>query len=214
MTESFAAVVMPIFRETGRLLDRLEAGETPSLNSVKEQALGWIQAADRRAAFNPLSRGEFDLCRFGLVSWIDEVLTDTDWGRDVNWQDHTLEWDEYQTKDRYTLFYAGFDQAASATSAPDPLETYLLCVTMGFQGKFRNDPDGFSEWVAWAYECVSRGATGQARPFADDGPPPEGLRPMRGPRVLRAVSLLIAGSALATLAAYIACVHLNYQPGS
>lgn len=213
MNEQFANVVMPVFREVSRLLDRLEAGESPTLEGVKEQVLGWIQAADRRATFHPLIRGEFDLCRFGLIVWIDEVLTDSDWGGRVNWQDHTCEWDEYHTKDRYTLFYDGFEQAASATSSPDPLETYLLCVTMGFQGKFRNDPDGFAEWVAWAYECVSRGATNHARPFADDGAAPEGLRPMRGPRILRTVSLLVAGSALATLAAYIASVHWNYQSG-
>ncbi|MFO0958187.1 MAG: DotU family type IV/VI secretion system protein [Isosphaeraceae bacterium] len=214
MKESFANVVMPVFREMGRLLDRLEAGETPPLGAVQGQVSGWVQAADRRAAFDPTTRAEYDLCRFGLIAWIDEVLTDSPWGRDANWQDHTLEWVEYQTKDRYTLFYDGFEHAASATPSADPLETYLLCVMMGFQGKFRNDPDGFAEWVAWAYECVSRGAGGQSRPFADDGPPPSGLRPRRGPRILRTVSLLVAGSALATLAAYILSVHWNYQPGS
>ena len=50
----------------------------------------------------------FELGEFGLVAWIDEVLTESEWGMSVDWgsREHVLEWDIYKSHERAGLFYS------------------------------------------------------------------------------------------------------------
>src|SRR5271166_1720767 len=140
MTDSFADVVMPIFSKVIGLQDRLSWGEARNLEEVKKETKSWIEQASRRAVVSPELSLSFELVKFGLVAWIDEVLDGSDWGSSVGWgsEEHVLEWDFYHSHDRAWLFYKHADRA-EAQSNMDALETYLLCVTLGFKGEHASD---------------------------------------------------------------------------
>jgi type VI secretion system protein ImpK len=212
MTDAFAELVMPIFRRVIDLQDRLAWGESRSLEEVKKTTSSWIEEARRRALGNPRLTSSYELARYGLVAWIDEVLTDSEWGRKVDWgsQEHVLEWDLYGSHDRAYLFYQHAEKAEEQGDM-DALEVHLLCVTLGFKGELVYDEAQMADWVQRVYNRVVTAGGVPARPFPDDPPRKDRFSPLRGPSLLVIVSVLVAITALITLAAYLWAVHVDYN---
>src|SRR5512147_2377806 len=100
MTDAFADVVMPIFQKALQLLDRLSLGEARSPDEVMAQTQSSIEEAARKTLARPDLARSFELAKFGLVTWIDEILTDSAWGVNVRWSTgvHLLEWSVYGTR--------------------------------------------------------------------------------------------------------------------
>jgi type IV/VI secretion system ImpK/VasF family protein len=218
MTDAFSDLVMPIFREVIDLKDRLSwRRDLPSLEEVKQQTRGWVEAVEQRARPDDGLAAEFALAKYGFVAWIDEVLTDSSWGQSVGWgsEDHVLEWNIYRTNLRAGRFYEkaedAYEAVSQSRSSTDPLEVYLLCVALGFQGDLRFNQERLQGWVERVYSKVTEASPMAPKPFADDptGAPPKGLTPRRGPELLLRVSILTAITALATLAGYLASVHYS-----
>ena len=215
MTDAFCDLVMPVFQEVIDLQDHLAWGEKPSLEEVMERTRGWVEAAEQRAVVNADLSADFAMAKFGLVAWIDEVLTDSDWGRSVGWgsEDHVLEWYLYNSRIRAKKFFdeaALAEREAEAGGSIDPLETYLLCVTLGFRGVLAYDEPGLSEWLERVYRRVSEASPVASRPFEEGEAPRAGLGPLSGPSMLVRVSVLAAITAFLTLAAFLESVHLAY----
>ncbi len=242
MTDAFAELVMPIFRKGIDLQDKLSRGEQRALQDVKRQVSGLVEEARRCALGVSGLKRSYDLARFGLVAWIDEVLTDSAWGRGVGWKDHSLEWDLFSSQDRATIFYDEWTEAERAGDL-DAMEVYLLAVTLGFRGKYRglaaddesrmpdleqsragfadatgalvyNDDGGLAEWVQRVYNRVSGAGGIPDRPFAEDPPYQDRFGPLRGPVLLLTVSILVSVTVLITLAAYLFAVHVDLSAGS
>jgi type VI secretion system protein ImpK len=209
MTDDFAELVMPIFHNVIDLQGRLSRGESRSLDEVKRMTSGWIEEGRRRALGGPKLKLSYELAMFGLVAWIDEILTDSDWGRRVGSPEEILEWDLFSSRDRASLFYDHADRADGAGNM-DALETYLLAVTLGFKGELVYDDSRLADWVHRVYGRVSEAATVPERPFAEDPPQPARFGPLRGPSLLLAVSVLVSITALITLVAYLLAVHVEY----
>jgi type VI secretion system protein ImpK len=223
MTDAFSDLVMPIFREVIDLKDRLSwRRDLPSLEEVKQQTRGWIEAVEQRARSDDGLASEFALAKYGFVAWIDEVLTDSSWGQSVGWgsEDHVLEWNLYRTNLRAGRFYEkaedAYEAVSQSRSSTDPLEVYLLCVALGFQGDLRFNQERLRSWVERIYSKVTEASPMAPKPFADDpsGEAPRGLTARSGPEFLLRVSILSAITALATLAGYLASIHysLNVRP--
>jgi type VI secretion system protein ImpK len=208
MTDAFAELVMPIFQKGIELQERLSRGEPRSLDEIKRAASEWVEDGRRRALAAPSLKRSYDLARFGLVAWIDEILTDSEWGRKVGSPEEILEWDHFSSRDRATLFYDHASLAEKEGDA-DALETYLLGVTLGFKGEFIHDDAQLADWVNHVYGRISAAETVPARPFADDPPMQGQFAPMRGPLLLLVVSILVSITAIVTLAAYLFAVHVE-----
>lgn len=214
MTDAFADLIHPYFEHVIELQDRLAWGESRTIDEVKDGLLGFLEKAENRAAADPRLAEDFAMVKYGLVAWTDEVLTDSEWGRSVDWgsQEQILEWDLYRSNLRAEKFY---DQAARAErrGTPDAIEVYLLCVALGFRGRMALDDDRLAEWVGRLYERVVQASTVSAKPFPDDpeDAAPRPLGPLRGGGTLVTVSALVAATAVVTLAFYILSVHLSYN---
>jgi type VI secretion system protein ImpK len=210
MTDAFAELVMPIFRKGIDLQGRLSRGEARTLDEVKRMAKEWIEEARRRAMGVPRVKRSYELARFGLVAWIDEVLTESEWGKKVGSPEEILEWDLFDSRKRAALFYERADEA-DAENDLDALETYLLGVTLGFRGKLVYDDDGLADWVHRVHGRISESGTLPDRPFGDESAGREQFGPMRGPSLLVVVSVLVSITALVTLAAYLIAVHVDFD---
>lgn len=219
MTEPFANIVLPVFQRVTELLDRLSWGEKPSLDEVMKQTRSWIESAEQKAHADRDLAEDYELSKYGLVGWIDEVLTNSEWGRSVGWGDQLslLEWDLYKSRLSGDKFYQEADIAeahADNGQGVDALEAYLLCVALGFRGRLASHEEQFTEWVNRVSEKIRRGNPMASRPFEEEDVAPPELQPLQGPQLLFRVSVLVAITAIVTLFSYIAAVHIDYGPST
>ncbi len=133
MTPRFALAVDPIFQRVLALLDQMAQGRT--LDPAAEQ-LAIRELIERGEAIVGCSR-EWDLARYALVSWIDEMLVDTPWNGADWWNDNILEITLFNTRLSSEQF---FHHAAEASELPqrNAFEVYYNCVLLGFRGFYRS----------------------------------------------------------------------------
>ena len=130
MTPEFAKPVNELFGNVLDLVDRIERGESVDLNQEKSIIRQDLDALTAMASTKPGQRLEdFELVRRVLVYWVDEVLTDCH----VSWKEMTLEFDYFGEQYRAFRFYE-YAERGARVSAPDVIETWYLCLVLGFRG--------------------------------------------------------------------------------
>jgi type VI secretion system protein ImpK len=205
MTDSFASIVSPVFQYLIDLQDRLEEGESPGLEREREQMMDLLAEADQKAGTSSQIAHDYELARHALVYWIDEVLINSPWKYALEWRQRILEWDLYQERLRADRFYEKAHEA-EALASTDPLEVFYLCVALGFRGRLADNPAELRRWAERVYNRIVAGSQ-QADKFLPDEPTErEPLRPLPGPSLLLAVSILVAITALFTLACFVVAV--------
>lgn len=209
MTDAFAELVSPIVREVLDLQHGLERGEQPALDAVRSRLLALLAEADQKAATSSRLAHDYAVAKPALVYWIDEVLINAPWDHGPAWGQHILEWDLFRERLRADRFYERAREA-EALAGTDPLEVYFLCGALGFRGRHAHDLPAFRAWSDRAYNRVVSGR-GQPDRFLPDDPQdanrtPPG--PLPGKSILLTTSVLVAATALVTLACFILAVHL------
>ena len=174
MTPKFAQAVDPVFLHVLALLERV--GRDGAVSAQEEQ-LAIVALLDQSEA--RLGAGtEWELAKYALVSWVDEMLVEAAWpGRDW-WSNNVLEVRLFNTRLCNERFYTRA-QEASTLARRDALEVYYDCVVLGFRGLYR-DPNlaavltgarGLPPTLeAWARQASLGIRLGQGRP------------PLAGPR--------------------------------
>lgn len=131
MTPRFASAVDPIFLCALDLLDRIGSNQVSS----PEEESNRIQNRFREAEAQIGEIHGWELAKYALVSWIDDVLIEAPWdGRDW-WENNSLEFAYFKTRDRATEFFLKSKQAAEL-SRRDFLEVFYVCVVLGFRGMY------------------------------------------------------------------------------
>ncbi len=183
MTPRFAAAVDPVFRQGLVLLDRIQRGD--ALDACKEQQ-HLLACLEQGSIIAGASR-EWELARYALVSWLDELLVDTPWNGQDWWSNNVLEIALYQTRDCHERFYLQAGQAAE-TKRRDALQVYHDCVVLGFRGLYRQTvhtaeltrrhslPPTVAEWLRRTQLSIRIGE--DRRPLAGAARPIQGARPL------------------------------------
>ncbi|MDZ4820159.1 MAG: DotU family type IV/VI secretion system protein [Planctomycetota bacterium] len=174
MTPKFAQAVDPIFLHVLELLDRIARDEriSPQDERLRVRAL-----IDQAQAFIGNSQ-EWDLAKYAIVSWIDEVLLEAPWQGREWWSNNVLEVEMFNTRLCNEMFYVRAQEASSLQSR-DALEVFYVCVVLGFRGLYR-DPTIAAMFTqvhglppdleSWAKQASLAIRLGQGRP------------PLAGPR--------------------------------
>jgi type VI secretion system protein ImpK len=209
MTPTFAAAVDPIFSYVLGLLDRIAKGESRSVQEERASIRSLIDQAAARSAGQ-----QWELAKYALVCWIDEVLLEAPWdGRDW-WNNNVLEVEIFKMREAAERFF--FDAREAATLPQrDALEVYYICVILGFRGLYR-DPDAAAtlthsrnlpaDLETWVRQASMAIHLAQGRPtIAEGGSPGEGAPPLHGQSfmvwaVLTGILLAAITSALAIVA--------------
>ncbi len=206
MTPSFAQSVDPISLHVIELLDRIAAGRASTPADERLRIVSLIDQAEAQLG----SGREWELAKYALVSWVDEMMLEAAWdGRDW-WTNNVLEVELFNTRLCNEQFFLKAREAA-ALSRRDALEVYYNCVILGFRGLYR-DPElavmftqahGLPEDLAtWTRQAALSIRVGQDRPPLA-GPQREiaGAPPLRAkPRIvwgMLAMVLLIASNVIA-----------------
>ena len=187
MTPKLARAVDPVFLHVLDLLDRIADQQDPSPQQERLRIVALIDQAEAIVGAGE----EWELAKYALVSWIDEMLVETPWtGRDW-WSNNVLEMEMFNTRLCSEKFYEKARQASSLTNR-DALEVFYVCVVLGFRGLYRDENLAASfiqaynlppDLPAWAHQVSMSIRLGQGRPQLSDpgkevdGAPPCGTKP-------------------------------------
>lgn len=210
MTPKFAQAVDPIFLHVLDLYDRVTQGAQPSardeharINALLDQAGALVGAGQ-----------EWELAKYALISWIDELLVDAPWeGRDW-WSNNVLEVQHFKTRLCFEQFYIRA-QEASTLQRRDALEVFYICVVLGFRGLYR-DPR-LSEGLitahglpvdldSWAAQVSLSIRLGQGRP-----PLRGGQREIAGAPPLRSKNAVVWSWTAAIVLALVNVVYFYFE---
>jgi len=209
MTPQFAEAVDPVFLDVLGLLDRIGRDEHPPPKEERLRIRGWLDQAEAILGQGP----DWQLAKYALVAWIDDVLIDAPWEGRGWWKENALEVEVFNTRLRHELFYTKA-QEASALPRKDALEVFYVCVVLGFRGLYRDpaaaavlaEPRGLpADLESWARSTSMAIQLGQGRPpISEASVPGEGAPPLDGPFLLIWASLL--GVVLAAFTAIFAWI--------
>lgn len=168
MTPKVTQAVDPIFLYMLNLLDRISAGEEPSPHDERLRIRGLLDQAEALVGAGT----EWELAKYALVSWIDEMLVDAPWRGADWWSNNVLEVELFNSRLCYEQFYVRAQQASSL-SRRDSLEVFYICVVLGFRGLYRDPVMGEhliqahglpSDLDQWAKQTALAIRLGQGRP--------------------------------------------------
>ena len=194
MTPQFAQAVDRIFLAVLGLLDRIGRNEplVPSEERIRIRAT--LDHAESVLGQSP----EWQLSRYALVTWIDDVLIEAPWEGRQWWEENAMEVEIFNSRDAFTAFYTKAVEAATLTQK-NALEVFYVCVVLGFRGLYRDSsavvmadqlrlpPD----LAAWTKQTALAIRLGQGRPPITEAPHPgDGAPPLEGKFALVGATLL------------------------
>jgi type VI secretion system protein ImpK len=194
MTPQFAHAVDRIFLAVLGLLDRIGRNEplVPAEERVRIRAA--LDHAESQLGQSP----EWQLSKYALVAWIDDVLIEAPWEGRQWWEENALEVEIFNTRDAFTAFYTKAVEAATLPQK-NALEVFYVCVVLGFRGLYRDSsavvmadqlrlpPD----LAAWTKQTALAIRLGQGRPPITEAPRPgDGAPPLEGKFALVGATLL------------------------
>ena len=188
MTPRFSKAVDPLFLHVLGLLERIGRGEQPVPKDERLWVRGLIDQAEGQ-----LGQGnDWQLAKYALVSWIDDVLIEAPWEGRGWWKENALEVEIFNTRLRNEQFYVKA-RDASSLAQKDSLEVFYVCAVLGFRGLYR-DPAAAAalaeprqlppDLETWAKQTSMAIQLGQGRPAITDASRPiEGAPPLDGPQM-------------------------------
>ena len=131
MSPTFSSAIDPVFEHVLNLLERIEKNEAKSPQDERQSIMNRLSNADAQLG----NRQGWDLAKYALVAWIDEVLINAPWPGKNWWTENSLEFALFRTRECATQFYQKATEAAGLTRR-DALEVFYVCVVLGFRGLF------------------------------------------------------------------------------
>lgn len=168
MTPKLAQAVDPIFLHVLDLVDRIQQNE---MVVAADERLRIITLLDQAEAVAGAS-DDWQLAKYALVAWIDELLVDAPWDSRDWWSNNVLEMELFNSRSCSEQFFLKAKQATALTSR-DALEVYYVCVVLGFRGVYHepnmaaifaethNLPQDLDTWARQAAMSIR---LGQGRP--------------------------------------------------
>jgi type VI secretion system protein ImpK len=165
MTPAISELVNPVISYALDLKERLDMGEQPDLETEQRQLMDRLRSdGESRRLVDYSGDGSIFLgARYALTCWIDELfIVYSPWAE--VWKERILEVALYGSRDRAWKFWDQVEIALRRPNAPrastppglDAIETYFLCVMLGFRGKYLENPGKVKEFVEEMRPQVAR----------------------------------------------------------
>lgn len=111
----------------------------PAFDQVKADIHRMIGESERRTSQEGINREDYELARFAVFAWIDEMILSSDWKERGRWQGEQLQLVYYKTNEAGELFFDRLN--ALGLHQRDVREVYYLCLALGFQGRHCEEGD-------------------------------------------------------------------------
>lgn len=203
MRPRFSLAVDPILLDVLNLLDQISANEPVSAEEARDRIQNRFRETDARLTTDH-ERDGWELAKYALVAWIDDVLIDAPWAGSTWWENNSLEFAFFNTRERATSFFKKADEAALLTRR-DALEVFYVCVILGFRGLYAlQDATFLAEQLelppdapSWQKRVARLIEYGQGRPPIDGIPRPgAGAPPLEGKFQLLSTGMITVALAL------------------
>ncbi len=168
MTPQFARAIDPVFLYALDLMSRIADDEHPL---PQEERIRIRSLIDEGAALVP-SGEQWELAKYAIVSWIDDILVHSTWSYASWWQNNVLEVEIFNTRLCFEQFFVNAQRAAGLPNR-DALEVYYICGVLGFRGLYA-DPQTAAmltqrhglppDFPTWARQASMSIRLGQGRP--------------------------------------------------
>jgi type VI secretion system protein ImpK len=131
--------------------------------ALREELLARVSEFEAAAAANGVPRPKIGAARYLLCSFVDETIAATPWGAGGVWAERNL---LQEFHDERSGAYKSFELVERLAQDPaanaDLLELFYVCLVLGFEGRWRGQPNGRAELDAMAERLL-----GLLRPAAD-----------------------------------------------
>lgn len=171
MTPQFARAIDPIFLYALDLISRIAEDQHPL---PQEERIRICALIDQGAASVPGGES-WELAKYAIVAWIDDILVGSTWKYASWWQDNVLEVELFNTRLCFEQFFI-HSQRAIALPNRDALEVHYICGILGFRGLYA-DPNTAAmlsqrhglppDFPSWARQASMSIRLGQGRPALD-----------------------------------------------
>ena len=206
MTPDFSYAIDPIFTYVIETLDQISHNQGVAAEEVRQRLDNRFREAEAQLG----SRKGWELAKYALVAWIDDVMIGAPWGGGEWWENNSMEFSHFNTRDRATEFFKRAEEAGQL-SRRDPLEVFYVCVVLGFRGLYGLPeaaflaehlglPPRIDEWAKRTSRSIE---LAQGRPPIAESPSRmDGAPPLEGKFVLLRWSLGLLALAAITLVAW------------
>jgi type VI secretion system protein ImpK len=115
-----------------------DLGAEPELrDKIKKLLKSWEQECRR----GDVPQKDLGIAKFALVAFIDETLTNANWSEKDTWSATPLQTELFKRADAGKEFFVLLDQLRKRRKAhPGLLEVFYLCLALGFEGQFQDEP--------------------------------------------------------------------------
>jgi type VI protein secretion system component VasF len=206
MNKPFGRIVYKVLGQSLDVKDRLDRGESPDIETVRQQLIALIRSESEGRRFPDYTGdGTFLGARYALACWVDELFIihcQPPWADD--WKERTLEFEIFGTNVAATKFWEQADIVLRRPGAlrtptqpgPDAVETFFLCTVLGFRGTHFDNTPKVREYVEEMRPMVTR-------PTAWQPPRDQGVKtnvsPLAGRNTLRRVVAIYGGLTLVVI---------------
>lgn len=133
-----AATANKLFTEIAHLKRRRNCNDPFKLH---KHLLNEIQKFQINAENLQYDTDNILISRYTLCATIDEIILQTSWGKQIKWQDCALLKELQQDANADEHFFTILERICQAPNKfLDNIELMYICLSLGFSGKFRHDP--------------------------------------------------------------------------
>lgn len=102
--------------------------------SLAERLAPLLVEAQRQALEQGHAAADLRQALFAVVAWVDEALLTSGWADAEGWRRHLLQRQHFGVSNAGVAFFEHLNQVDAGNAAVE--EVYLLCLALGFQGRF------------------------------------------------------------------------------
>lgn len=134
------AAASPLFTLTANLR---ESESYTDINGLYQQLCHEIRAFENNAQAQNYRSDIILVARYVLCSLLDEIILNTSWGKISNWERHKLLMTFHNEPNGDERFFVILDRISEEPALHiDLLELLYLCLSFGFEGKYRYQENG------------------------------------------------------------------------
>lgn len=139
-TNPLLAAAAPLLALAARLGSTLQPA---NVGTLREQAVQEVRAFDNRLQEAGISREDALVARYALCTFIDSTVANTPWGTQGDWSSQSLLVLFHREVSGGEKFFEIIERLRR-----DParyinlIELLWTCLTLGYEGKYRHDPNG------------------------------------------------------------------------
>lgn len=111
----------------------------PDFDDVRSDIEKLILGCENHLGTGRFSREDYDLARFAVFAWVDESILNSTWKDRTRWLGQQLQNVYYHVFDASEIFFENLNTLK--LHQKDIREVYLLCLAMGFKGRYCNQHD-------------------------------------------------------------------------